>query len=196
MRRCAYTGCNLPESGLSDYCDEHPPIKWPPEAKLNSFTESEMKLGNHALKLGGLSEDAQFTRTTYWTCFAYEGILPDTLHCTHKYLGDQTPEAVEQITAILDAYFVTPFDTRTTPTIIFKREEFFGPNKDVRVLRPESDDVSWFFLDLRKQLDAFAEDRYPELKPHVTTNLDAVMAPFVRYCLCQGDKILAEYQLN
>lgn len=158
---------------------------------MKQFTETEMKLGNDALVIGGLVE-AQWSKTTYWTCFAYAGVEPGALHCTHKYLGEQQDEDLGRIQAILESYFATP---RKVPTVVFRREDFFGPDGDVRVLRPESDDASWFLLDLRKRLDTFAEDDYPEIKPHVTTTLDAVMMPFTRYCLCQGGKILAEYPL-
>ena len=34
---------------------------------------------------------------SWWTCFYYDGFTPDELHCTHKYLGVLSVEAVEEI---------------------------------------------------------------------------------------------------
>ncbi len=137
--------------------------------------------------------EKQWSRETYWTCFAYDGVVPDDLHCTHKFMGEQTPEAVRDIVETLDRHFAAnPFQPFTQR---FDREEFFGPDKDVRVLRPASDKVpSTFLPGLRAQLDPFMVDRYGGgYKPHVSTDDDAVEQPFTRYCLCQGDKILKEW---
>lgn len=132
---------------------------------------------------------------TYWSCFAFDGITPDELHCTHKFFGEQTEESAAEILQVLNAWFQdNPFEDLTP---VFEREEFFGKDREVRVLTQKNpSDSSKFLLELRKQLDAFAEDNYPGYKPHVTTDLPKVDKPLTRYCFCRGNEILAEYPSN
>lgn len=128
---------------------------------------------------------------TLWTCFAFKDHIPDDLHCTHKFMGEQSPEAIEEICNILDSYFeAQPFGPFQ---VLFKEEDWFGQNKDVRVLKPSQEAGKEFLPDLRKQLDPFMKDWYDGWKPHVTTDMAEVNMPFTRYCLFQGDKILREY---
>lgn len=138
-----------------------------------------------------LSKD--WSNETYWTCFAFQDETPDELHCTHKFFGEQDLGVLEDIKKVIKEYFEAfPF---TAIQACFDTEEFFGENKDVRVLRlAEDEDIEKFHLDLRAKLDAFATDRFPEYKPHVTTDLPLVEKPLTRYCLCQGDKILHEWR--
>lgn len=134
-----------------------------------------------------------WSNETYWACFAFEDEIPDDLHCTHKFFGEQTENMRDAILNTMENYFTkNPYQTIEAK---FDHEEFFGENKDVRVLRLEdSASLDPFLLDLRKKLDAFADDRFPGYKPHVTTDLDVVEKPLTRYCFCQGDKILREWK--
>lgn len=133
-----------------------------------------------------------WSNETYWACFAFEDEVPDDLHCTHKYFGEQDAGTLEDIKQVLGDYFkATPL---TTIQARFDTEEFFGEDKDVRVLRlADGEDMEQFHLGLRSKLDVFAEDRFPDYKPHVTTDLPLVEKPLTRYCLCQGDKIIQEW---
>lgn len=131
---------------------------------------------------------------TYWCCFAYDDIHPDDLHCTHKYFGEQSENTIKEIENTIAAYFArkpfVPFQVK------FDKVDWFGQDKTVRVLRPSGkDDQSPFRLDLRKELDSFAEDSYPGgYKPHVSCDEEVVDMPFTRYLLCQGDTILREWK--
>jgi hypothetical protein len=162
----------------------------------SSFVKALASLVAEPKALGSLTvspvEVVAFTSETYWTCFAYDGVHPDELHCTHKYFKDQTPETMEQIRKIIDEHFkAKPFEPFTTR---FDQVNMFGENKDVRVLRPAVDDLSLYHLDLKEKLDEFREDRFPDYCPHVTTDLDVVEMPFARYCLLQGSNVLAEWK--
>jgi len=134
----------------------------------------------------------EWSNDTYWSCFGFEDEIPDDLHCTHKYFGEQDADTIKEITQVLDDHFKEePFKDINA---VFDEEDFFGEDKDVRVLSlAEDEDKNKFLLDLRSKLDAFAEDRHPEYKPHVTTDLPIVDKPLTRYCFCQGDNILKEW---
>ena len=124
------------------------------------------------------------------TMFMFEGCdIPDVLHCTHHYMGKGlTDKDIEKIKDILIEYFKEkPFKTISK---VFDKEEFFGENKDVRVLRPES--KTGLLLDLRDQLNQLYPDKWPEYKPHVSVsqNVDKIDAPIVNYILCKGGEIL------
>ncbi len=128
---------------------------------------------------------------TWWTCFYYDGFTPDDLHCTHKFLGVLEDTAVEEVKKILDQYFnskpFTPFK------VSFCREDFFGPDKDVRVLTPIEYNPENFLLDLRSRLDNYKEDNYPDYRPHVTTEKPIIDKPFYGYALMYDDKIIKSY---
>lgn len=129
----------------------------------------------------------------YWTCFAYDGIEPSDLHCTHKYLGEQPEINVQQILDLLDLHFEERSYTPFTPS--FDREDFFGHDQEIRVLTKDDEKYpnSLFHPDLRLLLGVFRKDDFPEYKPHVTTDEQIVDLPLTRYCLMQGDKIIKEY---
>jgi 2'-5' RNA ligase len=115
----------------------------------------------------------------YWTEFVFEPRVGH-LHCTHKFLGEDV--TLSEVMAVLARYFrhhrVPKF------TVPFCVEEFFGPEKNIRVLCPPAGfGASHFLPELRWKLDMFAPDTYP-YRPHVTT-LDAksLWEPFVAYRL-------------
>lgn len=119
--------------------------------------------------------------------FLFDGIdHPDILHVTHKYFKPFDDK--EKVIEILEEYFDQhPFEDIRE---VFDKEEFFGEEGDIRVLRPASSEK--FLIDLKNKLDELEEDKWPEYKPHVTVNAntDVVDIPIVNYVLVQADKIL------
>lgn len=128
---------------------------------------------------------------TYWTCFSYEVFPPHELHCTHKFLGEQSEENAKKILAILDSYFSKNSFVSFKPH--FNTSVFFGKNKDVKVLKLDKFDKDLFLPELRKMLNAFRKDDYAEYSPHVTTLKDSINLPFKNYCFMFGDKIIKKY---
>ena len=133
----------------------------------------------------------------HWTCFAFSGIPPSDLHCTHKYIGPLTEQAADQLAGILDGWFavnpMVPFPVR------FDQVDHFGPDRTIRVLRPsvEVPELShgWaagFLPGLRRRLDPFRADDYG-YKPHVTSDEQVVDRMVTRYCWCRGDDIVREW---
>lgn len=101
----------------------------------------------------------------YYTTFLFRGVTnPRTLHCTHKYLGELNAQDLNLVEYLLAEYFQIP---RRAPLWLFTIEDFFGPQKDIRVLK-----VPPFFTDplasLREKLSKIRKDDYP-YTPHVTT---------------------------
>lgn len=130
-----------------------------------------------------------------WTCFAFDGIHPDELHCTSKYLGEQSSGSVAVILTIIENYFRKNGFKGLNP--IFQHEEMFGPDKDIRVLTP-TDNVGDhnYLMDLFNRLDRIHQDDWPEYKPHVTTDRPIVTMPITRYCLMNDDKIMREWRVK
>jgi len=133
--------------------------------------------------------------TSYWTCFGFHNFTPDQLHCTHKYLGERSPEEAARIQSIIGAYF----DNNTTDKfrVLFSEIDWYGADKDTRVLRPAGAQIEHMFhTELRKALDGFEQDTFP-FSPHVSTDrLDTVDQDFTRYCLMKGDEIVQEWVLK
>lgn len=130
---------------------------------------------------------------SFWTCFAYEGIDPNELHCTHKYLGNLTSDQVTYVTALLDFYFrQNPYKTWTED---FFLPADFGRENNIRVLLPENyENYENYLWNLRKQLDEFRVDDFEGYVPHVTTQADRVNKPLTRYCFMEDLVILKEYK--
>lgn len=129
---------------------------------------------------------------TFWTTFSFHGTSPQDLHCTHKYMGQQDDESVKKIIKTLDNYFSkNPFKSFK---VNFCREEFFGENKNVRVLTPLSFNPKNFLPDLKQKLDVFKPDNYGTYKPHVTTpTINSFSFPITEYVLLFGNTILRKY---
>jgi hypothetical protein len=126
--------------------------------------------------------------TVYWTCFAYEGMHPKDLHCTHKYLGEQSGPHVWDIHEILSFYFYN--HTYQVPVVNFNEIQWFDHH---RVLLP-SEPVSLFPI-LRKMLDDYRDDDFP-YNPHVTCyDEDEINHPFTRYCLMKDCEIITQWGL-
>lgn len=129
---------------------------------------------------------------TWWTCFYYEGESPSDQHCTHKFFGDLEDKAVEEIKKLLVQYFdkkpFKPFQ------ITFNKEDFFGPEKETRVLTPTEYNKENLLLDLRSKLDKFKEDNYPNYNPHVTSDKEILEKPFKGFALMYGDDKVLDYR--
>lgn len=123
------------------------------------------------------------------TMFVFDGVeYPDLLHVTHKYFGEFDDE--KAIIDVLESYFAR--DEFKPFTIPFDRLDWFGKDKDVKVLRPDDKYLSLFLPKLKKQLDQLREDDWDEYKPHVAVsdNIDRIEIPIVGYVLCRGGDII------
>ncbi|MGL4401632.1 MAG: SprT-like domain-containing protein, partial [Luteolibacter sp.] len=116
----------------------------------------------------------------------YETGCHDVIHVTHKYF--ETDEKKNAILETLQDFFLrAPFKPFS---VKFDKVEMFGKDKDVRVLRPDSNGE--FYIGLKEKLDALVPDKWPEYKPHisVSANVDSIDAELDRYVLVQGGKVL------
>jgi len=131
---------------------------------------------------------------TWWTCFYYDGETPSDQHCTHKYFGDLEDKAVEEVKKLIVQYFqkkpFKPFQ------MTFNNEEFFGPEKETRVITPKEYNKDNLMLDLRSKLDKFKEDNYPDYQPHVTTHKKILEKPFSGFALMFGDDKILDYTVE
>jgi SPP1 gp7 family putative phage head morphogenesis protein len=121
-----------------------------------------------------------------YTAFLFKGYPnPDTLHCTHKYIGEVDSWMLSVISEIISNYFDKP---RVAPSIVFEQEAFFGEDNDVRVLIPKEYNKKDFHPHLRSALECFRKDDF-DYRPHVTTTFDKVDFPIVSYDLIVDGKI-------
>lgn len=128
-----------------------------------------------------------------YTAFIFEEIDPDLLHCTHKYLGDLSDNQIAGVRQIVDQYFRYTHIPRL-PQAVFSKEDFFGPNKEVRVLKPRSWVPNRWLLDLRNMLGNFRKDDFDSYQPHVTTLENIIDLPFSSYALIGDKQILGEWK--
>lgn len=155
--------------------------------------ETIRKIVRHKIAVKKQAGDAaKPDHRTWWTCFYYKGENISKLHCTHKYFGDLTPEQVSVAKKDLGKHFknneYTPFK------VTFDQEEFFGVDKDIRVLTPKDFPETEKRLDLKKDLGKIVKDNYPDYKPHVTDETrKSISKPFVGYALMYGDDIVKSY---
>ena len=110
----------------------------------------------------------------------------DIAHVTHKYFSDYNE--VEKVIELLEAYFKEHPFKKFTPK--FDKVEWFGEDKDIKVLRPENEKP--FLFDLKEQLDQLTPDKFPVYKPHtsVSSNVEKIELPITNYILISGGKIL------
>lgn len=134
---------------------------------------------------------------TCFSCFLFEGEEDfEKLHVTHKYFAEQPAANIYHICKIMDAYFAAhPFKP---VDLVFDKEEWFGKDKEVRVLTPSTSikappKAHPLLLDLREELDQFRKDDYSTYKPHVTTDLEVIDRPLVNYIFVVGAKVLRKY---
>jgi len=130
---------------------------------------------------------------TFWATFVFKGTSPGDLHCTHKFFGEMEDSSVKSILSTLDKYFSkNPFKTFKT---VFNKEEFFGQDKNIRVITPVFINKSNFLVDLRDKLQKYKPDDYPEYLPHVTTEtINKLDLPIVGYAFLFGNTTLRLYE--
>ncbi len=129
----------------------------------------------------------------YWTAFCLDGHNPNELHCTHKFLGGISADDAKAVSSLLDRHFsAKPLNGIT---IEFDRPALFGKDADVQVLLATENTKAELgaFAALRKQLNCFRVDDFPEYKPHVTTDKTHVVARVSAYVLMRGKKALKHW---
>lgn len=137
----------------------------------------------------------------FYLAFAYkdhENV--DTKHITHTYCGELDSFELTKLIQLCDNYFnANPFKGFK---VEMNQEEFFGPEKDIRVLRPlkPSDDSSSYLPKLSKLLkdfgfnrSAFKDEKY---KPHTTTDLPEIKDTINRIGIYSGNSIVKEWMDN
>lgn len=129
---------------------------------------------------------------SYYTAFLYEGYSPSRLHCTHKYLGFLDSAQLAEVLQILEKEFTErPFSPFLEK---FAMEDWFGPNRAIRVLKAEGWNDFDFRLGLREALNRFRTDDY-DYSPHVTTlELNKVEEPFSSFALVCRGQIIREWK--
>lgn len=130
----------------------------------------------------------------WWTGFLFENESGE-IHVTHKYLGFLDVIAVQNLEKQIDSFFLKHGGFKKF-TASFSKVDWFGPNSDIRVLRPQSS-VEFFdnylrhdYNYLRMVLNQYRVDDYG-FNPHVTTsdrtNVHGVLNAYV---LMQGDTVM------
>lgn len=130
----------------------------------------------------------------YYTCFVYEGFAPTDLHVTHKYFGlMEEAEAIKVCEAINLWFRKRPHVV--LPRVIFSRRETFAEGTEVLLPSPLFQ-VPALLPDLRTQLDALRADSFPSYKPHVSTPLTYVGAPFSGYAFMSNVGMIQFWRLR
>lgn len=122
--------------------------------------------------------------------FLFKGVdHPDILHVTHKYFGKEFDDESGALEVIKKYFKEEPFKPFT---VEFNNVEYFGKDKDVKVLRPSSEDKKKFLLPLKEQLDELIPDKFPVYKPHasVSANVDSVNIELSSYALVRGGTVV------
>jgi hypothetical protein len=125
----------------------------------------------------------------YYTAFTLKFESdPNKIHCTHKYLDEQSESVIENIIEVTTQFFAYNGLERL-PAATFEREEFFGPeDAKVRVLLHINQlIVARLYPGLKQYLDTFREDTYGSYRPHVTTpDLEFIHSEFDSYVLVRS----------
>lgn len=111
---------------------------------------------------------------SYYTAFLFDHVRPTNAHVTHKFLGDLDPVDVSPIESLLASYFRNEFLFKgKIQTFEFDTIDWFGPNKNIRVLK--AGNFLDPFKDLRLALGAYRKDNYL-FSPHLTSEVITVGA--------------------
>ena len=137
----------------------------------------------------------------YWTAFTFAGEPdPNKLHVTHKYFGKLSFLQSCALLAIIESFFDVTDGFRKF-NASFSRADLFGPEKNIRVLRP----VHWSDFEegykenscheLRDLIEHFRVDDYPSYSPHVTTSFgeSAIHGVISGYVLMCGESIVKKW---
>jgi len=125
----------------------------------------------------------------YWTAFTFKSQPnPNTLHVTHKYLGELSGLDADLTLKIIKDYWKEyPLKTFFAK---FSVEDYFHSGT-LRILKEPATEVSPFknFFKLRNQLDPFRVDDWA-FNPHVTTKLPKVHAYIDSYVFMRNIEIV------
>lgn len=138
-------------------------------------------------------------RDKYYTAFVYgrellkKGGVPDLSlgHVTHKYLGELGQEKLSMVWMIVNDYFLD--DNRLFPRAVFDGPTLFAGRTPVLVAKRGYVLGEWF-MDLRRQLDQFRKDDYPEYTPHVSTrDREPITRSFFGYAIVNSTRKKIHY---
>jgi hypothetical protein len=120
----------------------------------------------------------------FYTAFLFKFELdPNEAHCTHKYLGELNFDSMIAVQNTITRYLAVNGLMRF-PAAVFNKEEFFGPNKLIRVLTPNVVVMEEYrkrlFPDLRDALNQYRKDEY-EYTPHVSTEVHYLIQSEFKY---------------
>lgn len=129
----------------------------------------------------------------YFTCFGFTNFDVadlDKFHVTHTYFGHLNTDQVNAIIFIINKYLQHSKCHPSWPLVGFNKVDMFGPNKDIRVLRPPSVaslDIS-FLGELRSVLEDYQTEGecYP-FNPHLTTDLVSFKGMMDYLYLCKDE---------
>jgi hypothetical protein len=127
----------------------------------------------------------------YYTAFTFQDNFHTKLHVTHKFLGSLDVQQVEEIKIVLDEWF--SFHPFMPFQVLFDRPAKFGPNKSEDVLLCNPKEKYRFLPGLRRLLDHYRRDDYPEYSPHVTSGASKIDLQITGYIFAQGAEVLGYY---
>jgi len=132
---------------------------------------------------------------TYWTALVFDVENdPNRLHVTHKYLGILDDFEVDDVVETIDRWLG---DGWMPVRAVWDQEDQFGPERDVRVLKPtDPTPVTEHSLlaPLRVDLDQFREDDWESYEPHVSTEREQIIvSPLVEYVLMYDEEVVRSW---
>lgn len=141
---------------------------------------------------------------TYWTAFFGRDISdvrsntenPAIVHVTHKYLGEQSEETESKLVSIVTEYFTADFENKIVPRMEFSKIDYFGENYSRVLCMTNHQFKKYLFMDLRKQLDVFRKDDFPDWRPHITTDLEfSKIFVFDYFALMRDKEIVIKFEV-
>jgi hypothetical protein len=141
---------------------------------------------------------------TLWTAFFGRDIAhvrsntsdAPVFHVTHKYLGEQTDIVESQITSLIVDYFSNNPEDKIVPRMEFSKIDYFGENYSRVLCMTNHQFKKYLFMDLRKQLDAFRKDDFPDWRPHITTDSDtSKIFVFDYFALMRNDDVVIKFDI-
>lgn len=122
-----------------------------------------MKLAEQVKKL--VNEDLESS----YVVFGFEGIDDlEEAHVTLMYFGKIEDDVRDEVCALIDQYFEENEPEKFDSEFIYPA--MFGPDKDVKVLLPEDNNI--FLEDLRELLTPYNGSEFKDYKPHLSTDLE------------------------
>lgn len=155
-----------------------------------------INLTEYLCKVASANLEKDFTGKYYLAMGFDDDDSLNRKHITVVYFAEQPKEAVEDIIRIIDDY-VNKNGFKSFE-IDFDKVEMFGPEKNIKVVRPGSpkDDSDLYLPRLKKALYKYNKSSFKDqpYKPHVTTDKDKEGGRVNRLVLASGDKIIKSWQ--